>query len=807
MYLRKQQRNAPQRLSPPVRPGSCDSVRLACCVITMVCAAGVRGPMAHADDTVINPTLGQPGEPLPYEDGPVGQRVDLGDATTPIEQRVEHILGQLSLEEKIGQLNQRAVGGEALPAKEAADLRSGRIGSLFYTGSRAQTLEAQRIAIKESRLGLPLLAPRDVIHGFRTVFPIPLGQAASWNPPLVEQASAIAAQEARSEGVNWTFAPMMDVARDPRWGRIAESTGEDPYLAGEMAQAMVNGLQQVKTADGAGLRVDGVMACAKHFAAYGLAEGGRDYNRAQVSGGDLHSIYLHPFREAVDAGCLSVMTSFNTINGVPATGHRGLVRGVLKDAWGFDGIVVSDWGSVLEMIEHGYAEDERSAAALALSAGVDIEMASTTYQQHLADLVQDGVVAESQIDDAVRRVLRMKLLMARSAETEPAGVSPPTDATRAVSRELARQSCVLLKNDNLLPLDPAAIKRIAIIGPLADAPRDQLGCWMLDGKPEEAVTLASALRQRLEPRVETVLAPGAASSTSTDVSMLQEAVAAARRADIVVVCVGESWTLSGEARNRVSLNLPGVQEQLVREVAATGVPLVMVVMAGRPLSIGEQTRLADAVLYAWHPGTMGGPAIVDLLLGEHSPSGKLPVTFPQHVGQVPLYYNHPNTGRPALAETRALIGSDLEDFPEPQKFRSHYLDATPFPLFPFGYGLSYGQFVYSDLRLTEERLRPGETLHVSIQLSNHGRLPAEEVAQLYVRDVTAKLVRPVRELKGFQRVRLAPGATAEVTFQLSAKQLAYYDNDGNLQLEPGRFKVGVGSDSTAPFAAEFLLTN
>lgn len=773
--------------------------RVACFTVCLLAAVAGARPLFADDSAAINPEVAEAVvEADPLIEPETLPAVDIDLTTGTVDEVARRALGVMSLREKIGQLCQVAAFGIDLPEETAEDLRGGRIGSLFYTGSPEQTREAKRIALEESRLGLPLLTPRDVIHGFETVFPIPLGQAASWDPALIEEASAIAADEARAVGVNWTFAPMLDICRDARWGRIAESVGEDPLLASAAAEAMVRGFQQpVEGADGE-VTYEGIAACAKHFAAYGLTEGGRDYNRAEVSVSELNNVILPPFHTAAEVGCATFMTGFSTVNGVPATGSRELVTDLLKDRWGFEGFVVSDWTSVIEMIDHGYAADRRDAARLAATAGLDMEMASTTFREHLLGLVESGAVKESLIDDAVLRVLRVKLQFAMPRDDDPLA-DQPLEARREVARRLARESCVLLKNDNAaLPLSAEELKKVAVIGPLADAARDQMGCWMLDGKPDAAVSVLSALRESLGDGIELAYAAGSASSIDASTGGIAAAVAAAKGADVAIVCVGEGWNLSGEARSRADLHLPGSQRQLVRAVAESGTPVVLVVLSGRPLTIGDETELAEAVLYAWHPGTMGGPAIADLLLGVESPSGKLPATFPKVVGQCPLYYNHPRTGRPPLPETRALIGSGRTDFPEEQKYRSHYLDVDPFPLFPFGYGLSYTTFSYGSPELSTSAVRPGQTIGVRVRLTNTGLVAADEVAQLYVQDVTASLVRPVRELKGFRRVHLEPGESQTLEFALSTDDFAYYDNTGTLVLEPGEFRIGVGGDSTAP---------
>lgn len=754
-----------------------------------------------------NPTIGpaktsQEARSTPAKTLP---RVEIDLAEGTVEEVAKRLLAEMTLQEKIGQLCQVGSSEPGLDGPVGADLRGGRLGSIFYTGNAEQTRQAKKIAIEETRLGIPLLTPRDVIHGFRTVFPIPVGQAASWNPALIEQAAIIAADEARAEGVNWTFAPMLDIARDARWGRIAESLGEDPVLGSAIAAAMVRGYQQPVVMPTGETRYRGIAACAKHFAAYGLSEGGRDYNRAMLSNSELHSAILPPFRSAIDAQCASVMTSFNTINGVPGTAHRELLTGLLKQRWGFAGLVVSDWGSVEETIAHGYAADRRDAAKLSLTSGVDMEMASTTFQENLESLVEDGLVKTSTIDEAVRRVLEVKLRFATASRRPEDTDTPSKPSAVEVARRVARESCVLLKNEAALPLRADGLSKVAIIGPLADARRDQLGCWMLDGKESESVTPLAALRSALSGKAQVTYEAGLESSIDESTDRLEAAKAAAAQADVSVLFVGEGWTLSGEARSRANLDLPGAQAELVAFVASVDKPLILVVLAGRPLTIGTQINSADAVLYAWHPGSQGGPAIADLLLGVESPSGKLPVTFPKHVGQSPLYYNHPSTGRPPLASTRALIGSGLADFPAEEKYRSHYLDVDPFPLFPFGYGLSYSSFEYGEPELSTPVLRPGQTLGVRCSLTNTGATAAEEVAQLYVQDVAASIVRPVRELKAFRRVRLSPGETTVLEFALSTDDLSFFDNQSKRTLEPGEFRIGVGADSAAPLSQSFQL--
>ena len=724
-------------------------------------------------------------------------------SASDVDAAVEKLLAEMTLAEKIGQMWQLPSEGDELTPKLRERIRSGEIGSLINVPTAAYAAQAQQVAREQARLGIPLLVGRDVIHGYRTIFPIPLGQAASWNPELIEAAATVAAEEARSQGINWTFAPMVDICRDPRWGRIAETLGEDPHLACTLAAALVRGFQQEK--DG---RVHGLIACAKHFAGYGLAEGGRDYNRASVSEADLHNIYLQPFHAAVDAGCRTLMTTFSEVNGIPGTAHRHLLTDVLRGKWKFPGFVVSDWNSVFEMVEHGYSADETAAATQAVNAGVDMEMAGPTFHDHLEALVKSGAVSQESIDDAVRRILRVKFQLASFRPGDQ-----PTRSRHAflrprsldIARRLARESVVLLKNDGVLPLDAESTRRIAVIGAPADDPASQLGCWVFDGDPDEARTPLEALRDALGDAVEVRYAKGASGNFSPDRSGFDEAAQVAARADAVILFVGETALLSGESRSRADLNLPGIQRELVSKIAAAGKPLVMVVLAGRPLTIGAECEAANAVLYAWHPGTMGGPAIADILLGAAAPSGKLPVTLPKTVGQVPLYYGHTNTGRPSPQGYKPIAETLARDVPQEFQYRSHYLDVDPLPLFPFGYGLSYGEFSYNEFELNATAIKPDQALRVEARVTNSGDRPGTEVVQLYVRDLVSQPVRPVRELKAFRRIHLRPGESKTVKFTLKAPDLAYLNGQGEPVLDPGRFAVWIGGDSSAKLGGEFEL--
>jgi beta-glucosidase len=703
----------------------------------------------------------------------------------------------MTIQEKVGQMSQSTSLATPLSDQIKREIRQGRWGSFLNAGSPADRAEAQRIARQESRLGIPLLFGRDVIHGYRSIFPIPLGQAASWDPALVEQAARIAAHEAATEGIRWTFAPMLDIARDPRWGRIAESPGEDPYLAGLMAAAMVRGFQ--------GSSLDNptsVAACAKHYAGYGAAEGGRDYNSAWIPELLLRQVYLSPFRAAADAGVASFMTAFNTLNGVPASGNDFLLRQVLRGEWKYGGLVVSDYNAITEMIPHGYATDAGDAARKAVKAGVDMEMVSTSYFDHLPALVESGAVDRKIIDDAVRDILRLKFRLGLFDESIPApAVAHVTSDSLAVAQRLATASTVLLKNrGETLPLSNA-IGSVAVIGPLADSRVDQMGTWVMDGRAEDVQTPLTALRKMLgEGRVQYV------SGLRTSRDMSQQGFGAAReaasRADVVLLFLGEEEVLSGEARSRAYLNLPGAQDALVDAVAAAGKPTVAVIMAGRPLTFHDVAAKVDAVLYAWHPGTMGGPALAELLFGRTVPSGRLPVTFPRSVGQIPIYYAHLNTGRPPLpTELGVPPGTPVD----PSGYTSRYIDLDYTPEYPFGYGLSYTTFEYSNLRLSASSIPMGGTVRVSANVTNRGKREATETVQLYVHDVAASVAQPVRVLKAFRRVEVKAGATETVSFSLGTGDLAVYNEKMQLVTQPGQFEVWIAPDSASGLKGAFTV--
>lgn len=723
-----------------------------------------------------------------------------------IEARIAELVGQMTLDEKIGQMVQSHYPGEVSAGMRDA-VEAGRIGSLLNVVDADVANELQRIAAEESRLGIPLLLARDVIHGFRTVLPIPLGQAATWNPDLVERGTRIAALEAARTGVNWALAPMIDISRDPRWGRIAESFGEDPYLTSQFAVAMVQGFQ------GDDLSVPGtIAACAKHFAGYGASEAGRDYNTTNIPENELRNVHLPPFKAAVDAGVVTLMTSFSDLNGVPASGNRFLMQGVLRDEWDFGGFVVSDWDSVDQLTDHGFAADFRDAALKAVTAGVNMEMVSRTYADHLAQLVEEGEIAVERVDQLVGEILRIKLRLGlfENPYTEP-GVFPDSgnDDHLSVAREAALQSLVLLQNENdALPLAVSELDSIAVIGPLSDDPYEQLGTWIFDGDPGLSQTPLQAIRAFVGERAEINYVRALETSRSRDTGGFGEALAAARASDAVVVFLGEESILSGEAHSRANIDLPGAQIELVRELRAAGKPVIAFILAGRPLTIENILESVDAVVFAWHPGTMGGPAIADVLFGVESPSGKLPVTFPRVVGQIPIYYAQKNTGKPATPETYV----HLDDLPvrgaqAAYGMTSHHLDAGYTPLFPFGFGLSYSQFTYSDIELSRSTVGMNDSLTVQAVLANSGDVEAEEVVQLYIRDLVGDVTRPVKELKGFRRIRLQPGESRVVSFELVAEDLAFYGQDMEFMTEPGDFHVWVGGRSDAGLQASFTLVN
>ena len=707
-------------------------------------------------------------------------------AQSPVAERhIDSLLARMTLEEKLGQLNQLSVDNQPTP-EQLALVRKGLVGSLFNLTGAAATRDAQRVAITESRLHIPLIFGHDVIHGYRTIFPIPLAEAASWDPEAVQAAAHVAATEAAASGLHWTFAPMVDIARDPRWGRIAEGSGEDPYLGSAMAAARVRGFQ------GKDVRApDAVLATVKHFAGYGGAEGGRDYNTVDLSDRTLREVYLPPYRAAIDAGVGTVMTSFNEIGGIPSTASPWLMTTLLRREWGFKGFVVSDWTAVAELLNHGVAGSRADAGKLALEAGVDMDMVSRIYVDDLPALVRAGRIPMAVVNEAVRRVLRAKAALGlfddpyhgTTVEREQAALLAP--AHRQLARRMAEESIVLLKNDGQrLPLG-ASVKTIAVIGPLADDKVSALGSWPGRGDPKDAVTPLEGIKARAG-SVSVLYAKGCG-ITDTATAGFADAIAAAKQADVVVLVLGEAGDMSGEAASRADIDLPGVQQRLLETISATGTPVVLVIMNGRPLTIPWAAEHVPAIVESWFLGVETGPALSAILFGDVSPSGKLPVTFPRYVGQIPLYYNHKNTGRPT----------------GPDKYTSKYTDMPVTPLFPFGHGLSYTTFGYSDLKLGTPRITPTGTQRVSVTVTNTGTREGVEVVQLYVHDEVGSVTRPVRALAGFRRVSLKPGEARALEFQLTSKELGLYDRDMKFVVEPGKFRVFVGGSSVGGLEGEF----
>ena len=719
-------------------------------------------------------------------------------AQSDIDKKVNALLAKMTLEEKIGQMtlytSSWTVTGPSLRDSYKADVQSGRCGNIFNAHTADYNRELQRIAVEETRLGIPLLFGYDVIHGYKTIYPIPLAEACSWDLELIEKSARLAAKEAAAGGLHWTFNPMVDIARDPRWGRIAEGSGEDPYLGSLIAAAKVKGYQGDDLTNPTTL-----LACVKHFAAYGAAQAGRDYHTVDMSERVLREVYLPPYKAALDAGCATVMTAFNEIDGVPASGSTWLMDDILRKEWGFDGIIVTDYTAINEMVPHGFARDEKHAAALAANATIDMDMQGAVFQNHLASLVKEGKVSEKMIDKAVRRILHYKHKLGlfedpyRYSNTEREKATIFSKEMMEHSRDAGRKSIVLLKNeaylgDPILPLSKD-IKSIALIGPLADNQEDLLGTWHASGDERKVITIRKALEEAV-PNAKIYYAKGSAMDNK-DQSGFAEALEAARRADVIIMAIGENYRQNGEAASRTDIGLPGAQQALLEAIHQTGKPIVAVVMAGRPLAIDWAAAHIPAIVNAWHLGTMAGPALMDVLFGDYNPSAKLVITFPRNVGQIPIYYSMKNTGRPFNAKN---------------KYTSKYLDAPNEPLYPFGYGLSYTSFEYSDLKLSKQSIRMKEKLDISILLKNTGNRAGEEVVQLYVRDLVGSVTRPVKELKGFQKVALKAGESKTIRFQLSSEDLRFYTQSMDFKAEPGQFKVFVGGNSAHVLEAGFELT-
>lgn len=722
------------------------------------------------------------------------------DKNTEIENKVETLLHKMTLEEKLGQMNQLSPWNFEDLAKR---VRKGEVGSILNVVNPEEVNKIQKIAVEESRLGIPLIVSRDVIHGYKTIFPIPLGQAATFNPEVVKEGARVAAIEASADGIRWTFAPMIDVARDPRWGRIAESCGEDPYLNAIMGTAMIKGYQGDSLND-----PTAIAACAKHFVAYGAAEGGRDYNSTFIPERVLRNVYLPPFKAAADAGCATFMTSFNDNNGVPSTANSFVLKDVLRKEWKYDGMVVTDWASALEMVNHGFCTDGKDAAEKSVNAGVDMEMVSETFIQNLKQSIAENKVSMETIDNAVRNILRLKFRL--GLFDNPYVVTPQTvkyaEKHLQTAKTAAEQSVILLKNENQTLPFTDKIKTLAVIGPMADAPYEQMGTWVFDGEKEHTQTPLTAIKEMYGDKVKVLFEKGLEYSRDKNTAGIARAVSAARQADAVVVFVGEESILSGEAHSLANLNLQGAQSQLIKELAATRKPVVTVVMAGRQLVIADEVKVSDAMLYSFHPGTMGGPAIADILFGKVNPSGKTPVTFPRMSGQVPIYYAQHKTGRPANPTEMLIDEIPVEAGQTSVGCRSFYLDAGNSPLFPFGYGLSYTTFEYSNLSLASDKLTAQDTLSISFTLKNTGKYDGTEVVQLYVQDKVGSVTRPVKELKRFQRVTLKAGESTQVSLSLPVSELAFWGYDMNYTVEPGDFTLWVGTNSAEGLTKDFSVS-
>ncbi|MFY0601397.1 MAG: beta-glucosidase BglX [Cyclobacteriaceae bacterium] len=723
---------------------------------------------------------------------------------SPYSDKIDSLMSQMTLQEKLGQLNLPSAGdintGLAESTGVIANIKEGKVGGLFNIRTAEKIRATQKVAVEESRLGIPLLFGMDVIHGYKTVFPIPLALSCSWDLDLIERSARIAAQEATADGIAWTFSPMVDIARDPRWGRIAEGAGEDAYLGSEIAQAMVRGYQGDDLT-----KNNTMMACVKHFALYGAAEAGRDYGTTDMSRIRMYNEYFPPYKAAVDAGVGSIMASFNEIDGLPATGNKWLMSEVLRDQWGFDGFALSDYTGITEMIMHGMG-DTAVVSALALKAGIDMDMVSEGFQNTISKSLDVGKVSMEEIDQACRRILEAKFKLGlfddpyKYCDPERAKKEVFTPENRASAREIAVQTLVLLKNnESILPLKKSGT--IALVGPMANNVENMAGTWSVAGDFKKSVSIMSGLENvvgnraniiyargcnvvedpELERRISTFGKPTYRDSRSES-EMITEALIAARKSDVIVAVMGEASESSGESSSVTDLKLPGNQQRLLKALLETGKPVVMIVLAGRPLALTWEQENVPGILYAWFAGSEAGDAIADVLFGEVNPSGKLTTTFPQNVGQVPLFYNHKNTGRPL--ETQWF-----------QKFKSNYLDVSNEPLYPFGYGLSYTQFEYGEMEVSSKSLKGNQKLEVSTVVKNTGGVDGKEIVQLYIRDLVGSVTRPVKELKGFQKVNIAAGESSKVTFEITPEDLMFYNYDLQYDWEDGDFEIMIGSNS------------
>jgi beta-glucosidase len=717
--------------------------------------------------------------------------------TNHYDAKIDSIISIMTVEEKAGQLNQISSGLGFGPVIRQDDfeaqkklVKEGQVGSFLNAIGVSITRDLQKVAVEESRLKIPLLFGLDVIHGFKTTFPIPLAEASSWDPAAVEKSARYSAKEASASGIHWTFAPMVDIARDSRWGRIAEGSGEDTYLGSVMAAARVKGFQGNLNSN------ENIIACVKHFAAYGAAEGGRDYNSVDISERTLREVYLPPFKAALDAGAKTFMCSFNEISGTPSSANRHLLTDILRDEWKFDGFVVSDWNSVGELIPHGLASGLDDATVLALNAGVDMDMEARAYINNIPQLLKQNKISEKVLDEAVRRILKIKFDLGlfdnpyKFCNDELEKTNILSGENKDAALDVAHKSIVLLKNDKgLLPLKKN-IKTIAVIGPLGNDQRDPLGCWSALGNSNNVVSLLEGIKTKVSPDSKILFAKGCDINGDSN-DGFNEAIETANNSDVVILALGESANMTGEASSRSTIVLPGVQEELAKEIFKTGKPVILVLMNGRPLAINWLSENIPAILEAWFLGIQTGNAIADVLFGNYNPGGKLPVTFPRSEGQIPIYYNHKSTGRPGNDRVR---------------FSSKYFDLPLTPLYPFGYGLSYSKFSYGKMKLSSDKISPDGELNVEVNVRNIGDYDGEEVVQLYIKDDFASVTRPVKELKGFQKIFLKKGENKSVKFTIGKEQLSFYDKNMKWTVEPGTFKIYIGTNSAEVQEASFEVT-
>ena len=714
-----------------------------------------------------------------------------------IEQKVDFLLNKMTLQEKVGQLVQYS-GTDAVTGPEGnsidvdKEVKEGKVGSLLNVIGAEKTREVQKLAV-ESRLGIPLIFALDIIHGYKTIFPVPLAMASSWNMDAIKEAARVAAIEGTAVGLHWTFAPMVDIARDPRWGRIVEGAGEDPYLGSCIAKAQIEGFQGNDLSAN-----DTLLACAKHYIGYGASMGGRDYNNTEIPYRSLWEVYLPPFEASIASGVGTVMTSFNDVNGIPMTGNKKLINGLLRKDLGFDGFVVSDWNSVMEMIPHGYAKDNYQAAELSMNAGLDMDMVSGIYSKELPKLLKDEKITEKQINEAVKRILIAKYELGlfdnpykySSEENEKTQIL--TKVHKDEARKVARESIVLLENKNsVLPISKN-VKTIAVIGPLADSKDDMLGPWSAKGEGKDCVTVLEGIKNAVSKDTKVIYSKGC-EVEGNDASGIKTAVAAAEQADIILAVLGEKASMSGEAHSRADINIPGIQQDMLKKLKETGKPIVVVLVNGRPLLLNWEKENIPAILETWFLGTEAGNAIADVLFGDYNPSGKLTVSFPYAVGQIPIYYNHRNVGRPNMGDDNQFV--------------SKYLDIPNEPLYPFGYGLSYTSFKYSDIKLSSESIKKNQDLTATVSVTNAGEVKGKETVQVYIQDLFASVTQPVKRLIDFKQIELNSKETKTISFNITPDKLAIYNQEMKKVVEPGRFKVYIGTNSQDVNEAQFTVVN